>query len=63
MWETVAALIAKLDAGHLVVLIILGGREFVAWKERQLLGAALEKLVDSMNAVRVMIAAIRGKAD
>ena len=62
MWETIGALIAKLDAGHIVVLLILGGREYIAWQERKMLGSALEKIVDSLNAVKVAIAAITGKA-
>lgn len=66
MWESVAALIAKLDAGHIVVLLILGGREYVAWKEREmfsrLLNDGFPKIVEAMNGVKVMIAAITGKA-
>lgn len=62
MWETIIALIQRLDAGHLVFLVIVAGREWVSWQERKLFGEALSKLVESMNGVKVMIAAITGKA-
>ena len=62
MWEAVIALINRLDAGHLVFLLIVAGREWVSWQERKLFGETLSKLVESMNAVRVTIAAITGKS-
>lgn len=62
MWEAMIALIQRLDAGHLVFLIIVVGREWVTWQERKLFGEALSKLVESMHGVRVTIAAITGKA-
>lgn len=61
MWEALIALIQRLDAGHLVFLIIVAGREYISWQERKLFGEALSKLVESMNGVRVTIAAITGK--
>ena len=63
VWETaLISLIAKLDAGHLVFLTVIAGREYVAYKERQLLSTALEKLVDSMNGVKIVLAAVTGRA-
>lgn len=62
MWEAAIALINRLDAGHLLFLIIVAGREYISYQERKLFAETLSKLVESMNGVRVTIAAITGKS-
>jgi hypothetical protein len=62
MWEAAIALINRLDAGHILFLIIVAGREWMSWQERKLFGEALSKLVESMHGVKITIAAITGKA-
>lgn len=62
MWEALTALIERVDTGHLAFLFIIACREWTTYQERKLLGDGLSKLVDSMNGVKVTIAAITGKS-
>lgn len=67
MWETAQALVAKLDAGHLLIVLLFGSRELQGWyrekEDRRIIGEALTKLNDSITGMRVLIAAIRGKPE
>lgn len=62
MWEAITALIHRLDAGHLAVIVLFVCREWLVYQERKLFGEALSKLVESMNGVKVVVAAITGKS-